>query len=950
MKFSVKSLSAVLVAAVILSGVVLSADTAENTVFNLNAPKQDYESYSAEYYGEEYPLTEITVTADKARLSGAALTDVIYNGSSVKAVSLGDKIGTAVFPLTVEKAGLYRIALNYRALDGAEDLSPIEIDVTVDRGTSPDYAWLKELTLERIYKNAEEIRTDADGNEMTPEQQELCEWNRTELKSIYSKPLYIYFGSGAHTVEISAARGEVILYSLSLCNVPDADAYTEPVNPENNVEYTEKIEAENYLRKSSASIIPENDPADINTTPNDPVKQKLNYISGSKYKEAGSWVEYTFTVPEDGYYSFDFRVRQNYNSGMSSVRSITIDGTEPFAECGEIMFPYSGGWYIKHLGEDKPYRFYLKKGEHILRLTAAYGSLSEVVASAEEIIFALNELYSSVIMRIGTNPDKYRDYNLKDEIKGIDQKISALYDDIDSLGEMIAATNGGKTGSAMSSVETLKTMLSQFKQKPDALALKLDTLKNNIEALASFVNNLREQPLDLDYIRVFSDSIAPKQGKASFFKKLAFDVKRLLASFGSEYNDEETEDGELTVWANVGRDQMKILKRQIESGFRREYNAKVELAINTDITGAILAGVGPDVCLFLTADTPVNFAVRGVLEDLSRFEDFEDIAKRFDGNALVPYESVGGCYALPLSVSWPMMFVRNDIFESLQLEVPETWGDMYKAAAVLQRNHLEIGIPSHVGMFFTLLYQNGGSVYNEDLKTTFGDSHSLSAFSTWTSFFSEYSFPLSFDFFNRFRSGEMPIGIADYTMYAQIKAAAPEIRNQWSMFALPGTKGADGKINSAVSISTATGITATSGLAQGASAAVIFSDSKNKSLAWNFLCWLTSAEVQAEYGLGIEAELGYLGRYATANLEAIERLPWTADELAVLNSARKNIVMIDEYPGSYFIAREVNNAFRSVVNDSVNPADILSRKNVLINKELQRKYKQFGITKDGVAE
>lgn len=53
--------------------------------------------------------------------------------------------------------------------------------------------------------------------------------------------------------------------------------------------------------------------------------------------------------------------------------------------------------------------------------------------------------------------------------------------------------------------------------------------------------------------------------------------------------------------------------------------------------------------------------------------------------------------------------------------------------------------------------------------------------------------------------------------------------------------------------------------------------------------------------------------------------------------------MIDEYPGNYYIAREVNNAFRSVVNEGTNPADILSRKNVLINKELIRKYKQFDI-------
>ncbi len=960
MKCFYRFISAAVTAAVVLSSALAagtySASAEPQAEVRVSSESStDYQSYISEYPDAVYPDNPINISASAGVLyDGAALTEADYSSNQAEVILFEKPGSRAVFSVSVAESGFYQIMLCYRAVDGEQNLSQIEIDAAVDPGTAPDYNWLKGLGLERLWEDAEEIKSDNLGNEMTPEQRELYVWNSYSLKDIYSEPLYYYFEAGNHTIEITSVRGEFLLYSVGLYNEPETISYAQAVQngKAGGSDYYEKYEAENYFRKSSASIIPENDPADIDTTPNDPVAQRLNYISGSKFKEIGSWVEYKISVPEDGYYYIDMRVRQNYNSGMSSVRMLTIDGEVPFEECRELMFPYGGSWYIQQLGGDEPYKFYLTEGEHVLRFTSVYGSLLQVVLEAESIISDLNELYSSVIMRIGTNPDQYRDYNLSQEIDGIEDMLKTLYSDVNELTEMVTATNNGKTGSAVSALQTIETMLEQFTENPDKLALKMDSLKNNIESLASWASGLREQPLDLDYLRVYSENTVPDEESASFFEKLLFDFKRLFASFSSQYSisGADSEENQLTVWVSVGRDQLKVLKRLIESGFRREYDAKVNLAINTDITSAVLAGVGPDVCLFVSADTPVNFAVRGVLADLEQFENFDEIAARFDANALIPFSSVGGCYALPLSESWPMMFVRDDIFESLDLEVPETWNDMYTVAAVLQRNHLEIGIPSHVGMFFTLLYQNGGKVFDDKLETTFYDQYSLNAFTTWTSFFSEYSFPLSYDFFNRFRSGEMPIGIADYTVYAQIKAAAPEIRNQWSMYPLPGTLREDGTVNSDFSISTATGITASSGLDQGITAGIIFKDSKNPELSWDFLCWFTSADVQAEYGTGIEAELGYYGRYATANTEAIERLPWTTEELNVLNGARENIVLLNEYPGTYYIAREVNNAFRSVVNENVNPADILSRKNVLINKELRRKYKQFGLIKDGAEE
>lgn len=153
---------------------------------------------------------------------------------------------------------------------------------------------------------------------------------------------------------------------------------------------------------------------------------------------------------------------------------------------------------------------------------------------------------------------------------------------------------------------------------------------------------------------------------------------------------------------------------------------------------------------------------------------------RKDATASLRYD--GGCYGLPLTEIYPMMFVRTDILEELGLEAPDTWEEMYTVAAVLQRKNMEIGIPSNIGMYATLLYQNGGSFFTEDLRQTrFDSEEAVDAFVTWTNFFSRYGFPLSFDFYNRFRSGEMPIGIAAYTTYTMLESAAPEINGRWEM-------------------------------------------------------------------------------------------------------------------------------------------------------------------------
>jgi ABC-type glycerol-3-phosphate transport system substrate-binding protein len=113
--------------------------------------------------------------------------------------------------------------------------------------------------------------------------------------------------------------------------------------------------------------------------------------------------------------------------------------------------------------------------------------------------------------------------------------------------------------------------------------------------------------------------------------------------------------------------------------------------------------------------------------------------------------------------------------------------------------------------------------------------------------------------------------------------------------------------------------------------------------AWEFVKWWSSTEVQAAFGRQIESLLGPAGRYATANVEAMRRLPWSVDELDKLMAQWDWVRGVPEVPGGYMIGRYLDNAFRRVVYNSDPVRDTLIEYNRMINEEIVRKRAEFGL-------
>ena len=293
-------------------------------------------------------------------------------------------------------------------------------------------------------------------------------------------------------------------------------------------------------------------------------------------------------------------------------------------------------------------------------------------------------------------------------------------------------------------------------------------------------------------------------------------------------------------------------------------------------------------------------------------------------------------YGLPEEQNFAMMFVRNDILADLGLEIPRSWDDIQAAIPVLQANNMEIGMHNDYKIF---LYQEGSQLFADDgMRINLDSNVALDSFDYMCNLFTMYSFPYKYDFSNRFRTGEMPIGIAGYNgTYNQLIVFATEIRGLWSFYPIPGitteTVDADGNtVESINNIAVAT-----------VSSISMISGSNVPEKAWDFMRWHVGAECQVDYSNEMVAILGDSAKYATANITALESMPWTTAEYEQLQLQFNNLASIPNYPGTYIIGRYTKFAFLAAYDDKENPADALNKYVTTINKEISRKRAEFDL-------
>ena len=914
------------------------------TEYSGYAPENSYMAYLEEHSGAEDVSDVVDIPVTEYSASQGEI-EVFEEYEGQKNVILTDSKGYVEWTVNVPKTGFYQMHIDYLAYEGSG--LRVERSVYID-GEAP-YDEAQYLRFERCFVDVPaDISVDLDGNDIRPSQKELFIWQEkmlTDASGFFAEPLKFYLTQGQHTIRLNAEREPLMIASLTLRQEEKIPTYEEYRAAHAGGEISggaeiRIIQAEDMYQRSEKSNYPINDRTSPYTQPQNAYTVLLNSMGGTRWQSVGSSVSWIVTVEETGYYRIAPRYKQDYVSGIKVYRKLLIDGEVPFQEASTLVFNYDSGWQCKALGNGtEEYLFWFEAGrEYVLELEVALGDMDNILRRVEASVEELNSIYRSILMVTGATPDKYRDYMFE---KSIPQTLESLGVQADELAEIMEEFErvNGANGERMAQLTKMEYLVRRMAEEPDEIAGKFSTFKDNIAALASWVLEMSNQPLCLDYIALVPENAQIPEAEGGFLEKLAYQGRLFLASFTMDYSrmgiTEESEGNSesISVWLSTGRDQMNTIRSLINSDFTKKTGITVELELVSGGTllPSVLAGTGPDVALANGIGDPINLALRNSVYDLSSFEDYDEVIARFPEEAMVPYTYKGKTYALPETMSFNMLFYRRDIFEELGLSVPQTWTEWDSVISELSKKNMKVGLPHDQNMLLTFMYQMNSELYNNEGESVNLDSReAFLCFEKLTEYYNLYDFPKEYDFVNRFRTGEMPLAIADYTIYNQLSLFAPEIQGEWGMTLVPGTVGKDGTVNRTIPF------TGTS--------TVILSDTDQPDAAWKFLKWWTSAEVQAAYCNEMETVINASAKQPTANLEALKQLPWASGDLESLLQEWEFLKGTPEVPGGYYVGRTYTFAFNRVVNDKEDPSDTLQKYIESINSELSRKRREFGIT------
>ncbi|WP_041644521.1 extracellular solute-binding protein [Mahella australiensis] len=928
-------------------------------IFDLMERSNSYAAYSEKYKTQRQPDVNIVIPATEYSLAYDAQLRTLrdFEGASMPVLQWNDT-GFVEWNIDIPQTGIYNIAIKYFPIEGKS--SSIERELLID-GERP-FNECRTLSFSRVWRDkveGNEFSKDNRGNDIRPGQVENPMWQEivlSDTEGLYDEPFKFYLTQGVHKLRLNSIKEpmaieyiKVFQYEQPLPYAEVAADYDGKIVKQSKGQFI-KIQGENVYLKSDPTLYPFMDRSNPLNEPYDPAKIRLNVIGGYNWRINGQWITWKFNVTEDGLYKVGIKFRQNYMDGLPSNRKIKIDGKVPFEELNNIEFTYDSQWQLKVLGENNstPYLLYLPKGEHTLTMQVCMGATAKPIREVQQCAIDLTQLYSKIVMLTGVNPDPYRDYQLDKRIKELIPTLTENARIIRNEIEGLKKTYGFESSSQTATLQTVAIQLETFAKKPETISKGLTNFKDNLSSLSSWSLTVKEQPLDIDYIILASPDSALPSVKPSLWTRAAGTARSLLASFtenyegvGSIYNDADA----INVWALLGRDQADTLKAIIEDDFTPKTGIKVNLDMlqrEEVLLYSVASGESPDVALNVSRTLPVDYGVRNALVPLNTMPQFDEVKSQFTPASLIPYTYDGKVFALPQTQDFPMLFYRKDILSELKMSVPETWEDVYESIGILEEHNLEFGpgitasppggaAPmTGLDAFNAFLLQNGGKYYTDDYKRSALDTpEGIRAFEDWTNLYLLYGLPMYFDFYNRFRTGEMPIGIASYTMYNQLSVAAPEIKGLWDISTLPGTRMPDGTIDKTIS--------------GGGTACVLLKNSDKKEKGWEFIKWWMSADVQTRYGRELEAILGPAARYNTANIKAVERLPWSSSDYQKLMKQWNYLKEIPIIPGSYYTSRHLDNAFREVVVNGELPREALTKYVKEINKEIRKKREEFGL-------
>ena len=254
----------------------------------------------------------------------------------------------------------------------------------------------------------------------------------------------------------------------------------------------------------------------------------------------------------------------------------------------------------------------------------------------------------------------------------------------------------------------------------------------------------------------------------------------------SKKSDSKSGEKTLEVWVPPLDDATEKNWGDLLKDWEKENDCKVNLTVipwdkyEETYTTALNSGEGPDVGYMYNEMFP-TYIDAGAVEDMSSYitdEDKKEYKYLSNGNMM------DGQYGWPLVTGVPfVLYYNEDILNALGEKAPETWDDFARICQEATKdtdgdgkvdqygfacgmNTSDIGAMQILNAYYySALWQNGGQVYNDDLKSvSFADEAGKEAI-TWlkglTSYMNEDFMSLSWSdaFSNVFGAGKAAFGI-----------------------------------------------------------------------------------------------------------------------------------------------------------------------------------------------
>lgn len=902
--------------------------------------------------------------------------------------------------IDVQKEGLYEIEIEYKSVQGGTGRD-IERAIYID-GKLP-FKEAGNIMLYRLWCETSEPLINNIGDEVWPPQEEIIHWKRSVIydkMGMYSYPIRLHLTEGKHTIRLLYVFEPVMLGYIKLKPIQQYKSYEQYLKEINNKGVGKYI-GENVCFEAEENVIEKNDQMIRREEDQDPAvspisrgARKLNIFGGWRWRKENQSATWEFEVPEDGLYNVGIKVYQTNGHGLPVYRRIEIDGEVPFVELNEYMFSYNNKWQMETLGDkDNDYIFYLTKGRHTITMTNTMGTMADLLIAIENNTKMLSKIIQKVFMLTGSEPDPNFDYEFEKNIPEMIPQLEKMVDEMDDHLKILDSVCT-QTPQIYNLISMCKNYMQLFLSDRYKMSSRVKDLQEVQGNLTVVYLELQNAPLSIDYFVVGEKTNKWKRGvNSNIFQRGYTMFYNFLRSFYVDYNSvsgmisaEDENYRVLNVWIGRGTEWAEVLKNLADEDF----TPKSGIVLNLNIipagqlqTGSInvlllslAAGNAPDVACGVASSSPVEFAIRDAAVNLKQFDDFNTVTQQFLPEFFVPFKYKEGIYALPETMDFRLLFYRKDIVDELGITIPNTWEELcYNVLPILYRNNMNFSFPPDYTPF---LYQNGGKFYRENgIESALDTPEAFNAFNQLTYLYSGYGLPaVNLSFFQKFRTGETPMGISGFRPYMSLLCAAPEISGRWGVAPIPGTINEDGTNDRSIGGMILGGAQAEGTIGIVDFSSVIFSNSKTKNDgdtnnankveqvdqanqvnkinqvdqanqkqndAWEFLKWWTSYETQARYCREVESLLGREARWNTANLRAYEEIPWDKQHIEIMKEQWEWYKEVPVVLGGYFTSRYINNAWTNVVLSGKKPRDELELAVKEINIELRRKQEEFGV-------